>query len=138
MKIVLDTNILLSAVSSKSNSHWIYRNIIGGMIELCVTTEILSEYAEILDENANPIISSTVLDALTNLPSLKKVEIYFKWELIKIDPDDNKFVDCAIAANADFIVTNDRHFDILKSTSFPKVEVLNETEFTKKFKDSFS
>jgi predicted nucleic acid-binding protein len=45
--------------------------------------------------------------------------------LIKTDPDDNKFVDCAISANAKFIVTNDKHFNILQKIEFPKVSVLN-------------
>ena len=133
MKIFLDTNILLSAVSSKSKSHWIFQNIIDQNIELCVTTEILSEYAEILDEHANPQISSFVMDALMNLPSLHKIEIYYKWELIFHDQDDNKFVDCAISANADFLVTNDNHFNVVKSIPFPRVNILNEIEFLEKF-----
>lgn len=53
----------------------------------------------------------------------------FKWNLISADPDDNKFVDCAVAANADFIVTNDAHFNILKTVSFPKVNTISLQEF---------
>ena len=40
-------------------------------------------------------------------------------------PDDNKFVDCAIIANAKYIVTQDHHFDVLKNIEFPKVDVVN-------------
>ena len=39
--------------------------------------------------------------------------------------DDNKFVDCAIAANASYIVSQDHHFDILKTIEFPKVELID-------------
>jgi uncharacterized protein len=49
--------------------------------------------------------------------------------LITIDPDDNKFVDCAIAAGADYIITNDHHFDILAQISFPEVRVCSAEEF---------
>lgn len=47
------------------------------------------------------------------------------------DPDDNKFVDCAIACNAKYLVSNDKHFRILKDIPFPKVELLTAQEFQK-------
>ena len=43
--------------------------------------------------------------------------------------DRNKFVDCAIASNADFIVTNDGHFNVLKNIPFPKVKVISIDDF---------
>ena len=50
---------------------------------------------------------------------------YFQWNLIADDPDDNKFVDCALNAGADYIVTNDKHFNVLKSIPFPSINVIN-------------
>jgi len=47
----------------------------------------------------------------------------------EIDKDDNKFVDCAISCNADFLVSNDRHYNILASIEFPEVKVLKANEF---------
>ena len=49
--------------------------------------------------------------------------------LITVDPDDNKFVDCAISANAHYIVTNDHHYDVLKDIDFPKVNIVNIQQF---------
>ena len=46
-----------------------------------------------------------------------------------MDKDDNKFVDCAVSCNADYLVTNDRHFDILASIEFPKVITIKAKEF---------
>jgi len=54
---------------------------------------------------------------------------FFHWNLITVDPDDNKFVDCAIAGQAKFIVTEDKHFQILKQVDFPKVEVITVVQF---------
>ena len=51
----------------------------------------------------------------------ESTEIHYNWRLITIDPDDNKFIDCAVAANADYLVTNDKHFNVLKEIDFPKV-----------------
>ncbi len=45
------------------------------------------------------------------------------------DPDDNKFVDCAIIANADYIVSDDSHFKVLKDIPFPVVRVLSLEQF---------
>ena len=44
------------------------------------------------------------------------------------DKDDNKFVDCAIAANA-ILVTEDAHFNVLREVRFPQVELLNLQDF---------
>ena len=54
---------------------------------------------------------------------------HFHFVLIVADPDDNKFVDCAISANAEFIVTNDSHFDVLSAIPFPQVAVKSIDEF---------
>jgi len=56
--------------------------------------------------------------------NVRKIEAYYHWQLIKQDPDDNKFADCAIAANADYLVTNDKHFNVLKQIQFPKLTVI--------------
>jgi predicted nucleic acid-binding protein len=45
--------------------------------------------------------------------------------LIVADADDNKFADCALNAGADLIVTNDRHFNVLKSIAFPPIKVVD-------------
>lgn len=54
---------------------------------------------------------------------------YYRWNLIKADPDDNKFADCAIAGRADSLVTNDKHFKVLKDIDFPRVTVVTPEEF---------
>lgn len=62
---------------------------------------------------------------LVNLKNAEQTETYYNWHLIEQDKDDNKFVDAAISGRADYLITNDHHFDILKSIAFPKVEVMN-------------
>jgi uncharacterized protein len=129
MKIVLDTNILLVSVSNRSPFHLIFKSFIERKFELCVTTEILDEYSEILSEHSSQYLEQYVLDTISNASNVAFINRYFAFELIKADLDDNKFVDCAIAANADYIVTNDQHFNVLKTIPFPKVKVINIAEF---------
>ena len=52
-------------------------------------------------------------------------------KLLSTDLDDNKFVDCAIAADAEYIVTNDKHFNPLRDIQWPKVEIIKIAEFVK-------
>ena len=49
-KVVLDTNILLVSISKRSKLHWVFRALLDEKYELCVTTEILNEYAEIVEQ----------------------------------------------------------------------------------------
>jgi predicted nucleic acid-binding protein len=68
------------------------------------------------------------------LPTVKKIDPFYKWSFITADPDDNKFVECAVAANAHFIITNDKHFKVLKDIPFPTIQTITIEEFALLFK----
>ena len=70
------------------------------------------------------------LNALKELPNVYFTEIYFRWKLLK-DEDDNKFADCYIAAGAQYLLTHDRGFNILKELPFPQINVISLHEFEK-------
>ena len=129
-KIVLDTNVLLVSISSKSKLHWIFKSLLEGKFTLCVTTDILAEYAEIIELHMGILASENALGVLENLPNVEFITNYYKFNLLK-DEDDNKFVDCCISANADFIVTHDSDFNLLKNIDFPKVVVIDTMTFKK-------
>lgn len=128
-RIVLDTNILIACIGKNSPFPWVFDCVIHGKIVLCISNEILFEYREILARKTNEQVAENVVNFLTVSPYAEKIDIYFNFDLIPVDSSDNKFVDCAIAANADCLVSNDRHFQILKTFDFPKVTVLNLAEF---------
>ena len=102
---------------------------------MAISNEIISEYAEILELRTNSIVVINIIDFLSKSTNVDKVEVYYRWNLIEIDKDDNKFVDCAVAGNVQFIVTNDRHFNVLKDINFPKVEIISSTDFLEKIKE---
>lgn len=124
MRIVLDTNILLTIFSSRSKNHWIWLALTEKKYTLCITNDILLEYEEIITRHASPELAGAVIDALLDLSNVETITRYFSWNLITADPDDNKFVDCAIAARARFLVSEDRHFIVLREVEFPKVDVI--------------
>jgi predicted nucleic acid-binding protein len=103
--------------------------MMAGRISLCVNTDILSEYEEKLAEKTTPEIARNVLEAITRLHTTVFQQVYFHFGLIEADPDDNKFVDCAVAVSAEYIVTNDAHFNILKQIDWPRLTIINIKEF---------
>jgi len=130
MRIVLDTNCLLASLSKRGAYFNVWRGLQEGKYTLCVSNEILEEYEEIIAQKTTPVIASNVVQTLLNAPSVELIDAFFRFELIKIDPDDNKFVDCAIAGNATYVISNDSHFDILKEIDFPKLILKSLQEFS--------
>ena len=86
-------------------------------------------YEEVITKKFNPLVASDITKALLVLPNVFKTSIYFKWNLIKEDEDDNKFVDCAISSNSHLLVTHDNYFNILKEIDFPKIKLATIDEF---------
>jgi len=129
MKVVIDTNILLVSISPTSKYRWIFDGFLSENYTLCVTTDILMEYEEILGNHMSPNFATTILQIIENAPNVELITRYYHWNLITADADDNKFVDCAIAANAKFLVTHDKHFKVLSEVDFPKVNVIDAEKF---------
>ena len=129
--IVLDTNCLLQALPSNSPFHRIWTEVLEGRICLCANTDILEEYEEILAIKTTPEIARNIVEAIANLSTTVFQNTYVHFELLPADSDDNKFVDCAIASDAEYIVTNDKHFNPLKEIPWPKVEIIKIAEFIK-------
>ncbi len=129
MIIVLDTNILLISIPKFSKYRPIFNGLLNDRFRLAISNEILSEYIEILSNKTTLTIANNIAELMLSLPNTSKTEVYFRWNLIKSDFDDNKFVDCAIASNATFIVSNDKHFRELKAIQFPKVKSITADDF---------
>lgn len=100
-----------------------------GIFTLAVSNEILTEYEEQIANFYAPSVAENVLKTLMNIPKLEKAQIYYRWQLIQVDYDDNKFVDCAVACGADYIVTHDKHFKVLEKIEFPKVPCISLDKF---------
>lgn len=124
-RLVLDTNSLIQSIAHRSRYHEIWLSFLDGRNTLCVTNEILEEYEEILERKSSHEFAVLAINVILNNPHTLFVTPFYHFELIKADPDDNKFVDCAVAGNAKFIVTEDHHYDILATIAFPHVDVVN-------------
>jgi uncharacterized protein len=128
-KIVLDTNALLRSVSRRSAYGVILDKLYDNAFEIFITNDILLEYEEKISDIFSSETAELIVGAFSLLPNVKKVDIHFHLNLIAADPDDNKFSDCAFAGNVHFLVTDDKHFAILKSTPFPLINVITLDQF---------
>lgn len=128
-RVVLDTNSLLVSIGRKSKYRSIFDALLAGQFRLLVSNDILSEYAEKIEQKANALVANNIVDFLARSPDVERIDIYFKWAILHLDGDDNKFVDCALNGRADFIVTDDRHFRILSKVDFPSIKVIKTKEF---------
>jgi putative PIN family toxin of toxin-antitoxin system len=129
MKIVLDSNILLVAVGKSSRYRPIWNAFLKEKFKLIVSEDVIYEYEEILQSHAAPGVSEIMMEIFIESNDVIYQKVYYSWNAITKDPDDNKFFDIAIAGNADYLVTNDSHFNVLKQLPFPEVKVISADDF---------
>lgn len=129
MKVVIDTNCLIPSIPRNNPEYWLYEAFKNKKFNWVISNEILSEYEEKLGEFYSPQTAEIVTNILMIASNVVLAEPFFKWGLITADPDDNKFSDLAISSNANYLVTNDRHFQVLKDLPFPTVKVVSLSEF---------
>lgn len=132
----MDTNCLIQIVSPRSKYHSLWMSFVRGEYELCVSNEIVDEYLEILQKLTSVEVAEYIMKTIINSPFVVFIDTFYKFDLIQADKDDNKFVDCAIAAQARCIISNDHHYDILSTIPFPHVEVIKLTDFMEILKSS--
>ena len=130
-KIVLDTNCLLVCLATESEFYGVWNAFLNEKFCLCISNEILTEYEEILAKKTSPNFADMTLQVILNSENVIFTHPTYRFNLIATDPDDNKFVDCAIVSNADYIVSQDAHFDVLNKIPFPKVNVIRIEKFLK-------
>ena len=129
MKIVLDSNVLLVAIGKRSKYRPIWDAFLAEKFQLILSEDILHEYEEILLEHTNPKIASLVMEIFKESPDVIFKRVYYNWNDIIADVDDNKFFDVAVATNSEYLVTNDTHFDEAKNLQFPIVNIINAETF---------
>jgi len=131
MKIVLDTNCFISCIGKRS----LYRNVFDEFLKenytLCVSTEILLEYEEIFLVKWGNEVTENLLSRLIRARNIELSTVFFNFNMISSDADDNKFADLYLSSNADLIVSNDAKIIALNKSNFPKFHVVTLQEFSK-------
>ncbi|MBQ8463248.1 MAG: putative toxin-antitoxin system toxin component, PIN family [Prevotella sp.] len=127
--VVVDTNCLLRMIPVRSPYRSVWEAFLNEEYIICVSNDILSEYLEILTQKVSHTFAVRIVNALLKSNCIRFFDPHYHFGLIEQDPDDNKFVDCAIVASADYLVTEDKHFNVLKEIRFPQVRVVTLENF---------
>ncbi len=122
MTVCIDTNVVLGMFGQAGPWVALRQALIQGELVWAVTTDILLEYEEVAARELGiPAAKQLIrfIDLLDqNRGNIQRVAPTFRFLLITADPDDDKFADCAIVANADHIITSDRHFNSLLGSGY--------------------
>ena len=135
MTVCLDTSVFLQIFGRKQPYYPILRALLDGRLTLALSTEILLEYEEVIVKLSGPERwrdVAALLEVLAQLHgNIRHVEPQYRFAVITADPDDNKFCDCAIAAEAEFVVTEDHHFSVLNSAGY-RPQAITSVEFIRR------
>lgn len=120
MTVVLDTNALVQMFGQASPHAHLKRALLEGRLTLAVSTSILLEYEEVICRQAGRARWEDVARTFTLVSllhgTIREVTPSYRFRLITADPDDDAFADCAITANADYLITEDQHFNVLQGS----------------------
>ena len=111
-------------IAVQSETFPIFVGFIAQKFDWILSTSIFFEYLEKTQELSTPEAPLRLRQMLLSMPNSIAIEPKYNWRLITADRDDDKFVDCAIAGNADYLVTDDKHYRRLKDIEFPKLKVV--------------
>ena len=127
MKIVFDTNIYISAfVIPGGNAEKAYLHAIDGDFELCTSIAILTELARKLDEKFG-WGKQKIAQLITSISDLTTVFKTKPWLKVVSDDPDNRILECALKAGAEFLVTGDKH--LLKLKNYGNFEIIKLANF---------
>ena len=130
MKIVVDTNVVISGTFFKGHPRKIVEAIVDKKFEVFATTEIIEEYKEIVEEmihRKQGNLDNNLIDYF-----ISKLNVIEKHSNVKVcrDPDDDKFINCALDSKSLYIVSGDK--DLLTIEKYEDIEIITAAEFCKR------
>ena len=129
-KVVLDTNFLVSSLlKPESKARQIYRLVLRGEIKLYTSKPLLSELERVLEY---PKFKIERLQRQVFLKNLTRIGILIhptqKIDLIKEDPPDNRFLECAVMAGVDYLISGDNKH-LLPLKNFQEIKIIAPSTF---------
>lgn len=132
-KVILDTNILISALGWEGKPREIFNRIVKGKFELVTSPEQIAELSEAINYPRLGFTEEQKLRFLALvLETASLVESKEKLDIIKEDPEDNRILECAISSDADYIVTGNKH--LLKLKKFRETKIITAKKFLNIYK----
>jgi len=137
-RVVLDTNIWISIFFSKVLAKEFEELLKEDKIEIFTSSEILKEISRVLEyPKIKKILESSGIGSKDVVEEILKVSVVVnpkeKFNVIGEDPEDNKFLECAVECAAEFLVSGDRH--LLKLGEFKEIKIIPARDFLEKMKN---
>ena len=132
-KVVLDTNVLISAILFGGKPRQVSDLVISGLIDCSLSIAILDELKDVLQRpkfGFSPDACFHIVEELHGVCEIISPSVSF--DVIRSDPDDNRVLECAVEAGAHFIVSGDPH--LLNLGNFAEIRILSPSEYLKEFK----
>ncbi len=131
LKVVPDTNVLVSAFIAEGNEYKVLKLARLGKIQLILSPEILEEFNDVISRERFGFSKEQISDFNTQILTTTSnfVQIKEKLDVVKDDPDDNKIVETAVSGKVDYIISGDNH--LLKLKKFRKIKIVSAGEFLK-------
>ena len=129
-KIVIDTNNLISALGWEGKSKELFRKVIDKEYDLFISIKQIAELKRVINYpkfSFSEEQKRKFLEILFGIATI--VETKTNLNVVKEDPDDNILLECATEANADYIISGDKHLKKLKE--FGKIKIVSVSEFLK-------
>lgn len=131
MKVVLDTNVIISGVLFEGNESEILELVDKNKIKMVVSKEILKEYKQVINYDKFQITKGESESIIYKIIRVAEFVVPSKKISVVSDKSDNKFLECAVESDASFIISGDRH--LLQLKEFGGAKILNAKDFLKRF-----
>jgi uncharacterized protein len=121
MIVCIDTNVLIQARAANHRYGAILDSIMLGRMQWALSNRVLHEYREIMLMKCGATawnVMDGFIDLVERSGDVVRVSPHFQFHVIVGDADDNAFTDCAIAAHADYVITDDKHFAPLANAGY--------------------
>jgi len=127
MRIVIDTNVIASGVFFGGKPGKLLEMVVSKELEAYITEDILTEYKETLEELCSRYPSKPPrLPLSILLATMKMIQPHSTVQVCR-DPDDDKFIECALDAQCVYIVSGDQ--DLLSVRQYERVRIVTVSEF---------
>ena len=128
LRVVADTNVLVSAAIAKGNEYPLLKEAKLGHIRLALSLQIIKELKGVLSRPKFGFSNEQVESVVKHIISVSEIIITTsEIDVVRADPDDNRIIEAAIDGNADYIVSGDK--DLLRLQKFRNIKIIPAAAF---------
>lgn len=130
LRIVLDTNVMISAVIRKGKPRKLFQLGIDGKYQILTSREIMDEFSEVLQRPKFKMTRDEIIRIVSALvESSERVQVKSNFQVVEDDPDDDVIIDITYDGKADYIVSGDPDLKVLKN--FDRIKIVSVDEMLK-------